>query len=65
MKEQLVIYWLTNDRAVIDRIRSRFSIKGGITVNGETPVRIKAEDMPVLEETERRGFIQLRRKPLS
>lgn len=59
---QLTIYWRTNDKAVISKIRKKFGISTGITVNGETPAEIKEEDMPLLEETERRGFIQIRYK---
>jgi hypothetical protein len=36
-----------------------------VTVNGETckPVEVKPEDLALLEETARRGYIQIRKKP--
>lgn len=47
----------------IDKIRARFGIKCGVTINGETcePVEIKDEDWEVLQETERRGYVKIRR----
>lgn len=35
-----------------------------MTVNGETVADIKDEDMELLRETEKIGFIQIRHKPL-
>nr|DAZ83188.1 MAG TPA: hypothetical protein [Caudoviricetes sp.] len=32
-------------------------------MNGETPAEIREEDLELLRETERRGFIQIRNKP--
>ena len=60
---KLTIYWVTNDKSIKERIRQRFGLPVGMTVNGETDADIKEEDMPVLEETQRRGFIQIRYKP--
>lgn len=47
----------------IAKIRERFGIKCGVTINGETcvPVEIKDEDWEILQETVRRGYIQIRR----
>lgn len=59
-KRELTIYWVTNDRPTNNKIRDRFGIPYTMTVNGETPAEIKEEDMPLLEETERRGFIRIR-----
>ena len=58
--KKMTIYWRTNDHAAISKIRERFGITGGTTINGETPAEIKDEDFPVIEETARRGFISLR-----
>ena len=46
------------------RIQRRFGLPTGVTVNGETPtaVDISDEDMELLKETERRGYIQIRNK---
>ena len=60
---KLTIYWATNDAETKRKIRERFNISCGISVNGETETEIKEEDMPLLEETARRGFIQIRYKP--
>ncbi|MBR1526877.1 MAG: hypothetical protein IJ640_09515 [Prevotella sp.] len=59
---KLTIYWATNDKEVNRKIRERFNIPYWMTVNGETDAEIKEEDMPLLEETARRGFIQIRYK---
>ena len=48
----------------IRRIEECFGFPHCVTVNGETckPVEVKPEDWPLLQETEKRGFIQIRRK---
>lgn len=48
----------------IRRIEERFGIPHCVTVNGETcrPVEIRDEDVELLEETQRRGYIQIRIK---
>lgn len=58
--KKVVIYWATRDYCIIGRIRRRFGITAGTTVNGETPAEIKEEDFPLLEETARRGLVQIR-----
>ena len=47
----------------IRKIKERFGITCGVTVNGEScqPVDIKDEDWELLKETERRGYIKIRR----
>ena len=49
----------------IRRIQQRFNLPDCVTVNGETckPVEVKPEDWALLEETARRGYIQIRKKP--
>lgn len=59
---RVTIYWLEKDRNVRNRIRERFGIPYHTTVNGETVAEIADEDMELLRETEKRGFIQIRRK---
>ena len=48
----------------VRRIEDRFGFPHCVTVNGETcqPVKVKPEDWSLLQETEKRGFIQIRRK---
>lgn len=48
----------------IRRIQERFKLPPCVTVNGETcePVEIADEDWPLLKETERRKYIQIRYK---
>lgn len=58
--KRVAIYWNTKDREVIARIRKRFGIASGTTVNGESPAEITDEDMPLLLETARRGLIHIR-----
>lgn len=59
--KQLTIYWPpTTSKELENRIREKFGITGGTTINGETPAIIKDEDIELLEETARRGFISIR-----
>lgn len=60
---KVTIYWVTKDEAIIKRIREKFGIDDYTSVNGETPAEIKDDDIALLRETEKRGFIQLRFKP--
>ena len=48
----------------IRRIEERLGIPHCVTVNGETckPVDIRDEDVELLKETQRRGYIQIRIK---
>ena len=48
----------------VARIKQRFGITCGTTINGETcePVKIKDEDWSVLLETQRRGYIKIRKE---
>ncbi|WP_320906229.1 hypothetical protein [Bacteroides nordii] len=62
-KRELTIYWATKDAECIELIREKFNIPRHQTVNGETLTEIREEDMELLRETERRGFIQIRNKP--
>lgn len=59
---KLTIYWVTKDESIRARIRKRFGIHWGMTVNKETQVEIRDDDMDLLRETEKRGFIQIRFK---
>lgn len=65
---KVTIYWNTRHLDPKDvpkikkKIRDRFNIPNYTTVNGETPCEIRNEDMELLRETEKRGFIQLRNK---
>ena len=59
---RLTIYWLTDNRSDRQKIRDYFGMPKGTTVNGETEADIREEDLPMLEETARRGFIQIRNK---
>jgi len=57
------IYWQDSSPSVIRRIKERFHIPKGISVNYETllPDDFDIND-PLLQETARRGFIQIRFK---
>ena len=46
----------------IRRIRQRFRLPPGMTVNRETPALLSPGDMELLREVERRGFVQVRFK---
>lgn len=58
-KIKLVVCWSTKDEETIRRIRQRFGMPKYTTINGWTPAEILEEDMPLLEETARRGFISI------
>ena len=63
---RITVYWVTRNPDVIVRIRKKFNIPSYTSVNYETECEIKNEDFPLLEETERRGFIRItRRKALN
>lgn len=60
---KLTIYFCHSDKETNDKIRKRFNMPmNGMTVNGELECDIKDEDLGLLKETEKRGFIQIRRK---
>jgi len=63
MGKRKYIYYRTSNPAIIKRIREQFRIPKGISVNGETllPDDFDTND-PLLQETARRGFIQIRIK---
>lgn len=58
----ITIYWKTQNQKTISRIREKFNLPSHTTVNGETPCEIREEDLSLLKEVERRGFIQIRNK---
>ena len=60
----IYIYYKTADWNIIRRIQERFNLPRCVTVNGETcqPCEVSAEDMELLKETEKRGYIQIRPK---
>lgn len=59
--KKLTIFWPSStSQADVWKIREKFGITAGTTINGETPAEIKDEDLPLLEETARRGFISIR-----
>lgn len=60
---RLTIYFCNSDKETNDRIRERFSMPMiGMTVNGELTCDIREDDLELLKETEKRGFIKIRRK---
>lgn len=59
---KVIIYWVTKDGGLIDRLRQRFGISAGISVNGETETEVDSRQMDELREYEKQGFIQLRYK---
>lgn len=57
------IYWITKRVELIDRIRKRFNIIVGMTVNGENKVTITSEkDFSDLLACQERGLLQIRNK---
>lgn len=61
--KRLTVYWKTRNEEAIRLIRERFNIPTYTTVNGWSPCEIKPEDMPMFEETARRGYFSILQIP--
>lgn len=61
---RLTICWTRKGRVkdCYDSIREKFGLPDYMTVNHETPCDIRPEDMELLRECERRGFLIIRLK---
>lgn len=61
---RLTICWTRKGRVknCYDSIREKFGLPDYMTVNHETPCDIRPEDMELLRECERRGFLMIRLK---
>lgn len=60
---KLTIYFPHSDKETNDKIRDRFGMPMvGMTINGELECDIRDDDLELLKETEKRGFIKIRRK---
>jgi len=59
----ITIIWHTRDTESIRLIRERFKLPTYTTVNGWTPCEIAPEDMPMFEETARRGYFSILHRP--
>lgn len=59
---RVTIYWVTRLPDLVRRIREKFNIPSYTSVNYETECEIRDENLPLLQETARRGFIQIRIK---
>lgn len=62
MKQKITIYWATKNSTLIDKIRKRFGIAEGMTINGENSVTVTNEQLAELKKYEADGFIELRNK---
>lgn len=60
--EKITIRWVTRDKEVIERIRLWFGISTYTTINGFSPAEIAKEDIPLLQDLEQRGFLQIRQE---
>lgn len=60
---KVTIYWITKDSGIIHRIRQRYNISKGMSINGETDIEVSEQQLDELKEVEKRGFIKLRFKP--
>lgn len=60
--KRITIYWITKNTGIIDRIRRRYNITTGMTVNGETNVTVSEKQHEELKKVEELGYIQLRYK---
>ena len=59
----VTIYFATSNMETIRKIRAKFGMpQTGMPVNGEQVADIKDEDLPLLQEVEKLGFIQIRNK---
>ena len=58
----LTLYWQCTT-AIRHRICERFGIAPDyVNIAGETPANISPADLPLLQETARRGFLRIRNK---
>lgn len=57
MAVKVVVFWITKDREAIAAIRKHFGLPNYTTLNGQTPGAIEEADMPMFDETARRGFL--------
>lgn len=60
----IVVYYKINDLSIIRKIQERFGFPKCMTVNGEWQVIVEGKDWPLLQETEERGFIEIRNKSI-
>lgn len=58
----VTICWRTKNQVKMEKIRLRFGISNYMSINRETPCEIRDEDIELLRECEKRGFIQIRNK---
>ena len=58
----LTIVWRTRNTETIRKIREKFNLPPGMTINRETKAFVSPEEMELLREVERRGFIGIRFK---
>ena len=61
-KRNITIYWVTKNSNLIHRIRQRYGIVEGMTVNGENAVTVDDGQLKELKEVEKLGYIKLRFK---
>lgn len=61
---KLTICWTAKGRQkrFYEDICKKFGISSYMSVNHETPCDIREEDIPLLHECEKRGFLQIRNK---
>lgn len=59
---RLTIVWRTRNTETIRKIREKFNLPPGMTINRETTAFVSPEEMELLREVERRGFIGIRFK---
>jgi hypothetical protein len=58
---QVRVYFKTRIYADIRKIIERFNLQPGVSVNYETHGDVKESDIWLLEETARRGYIEIRK----
>ena len=58
-KRVVVIRWISLKRSTIEAMAKRFGFEPYVGVNRRTGAFIRKEDMPLLEECERRGIIEI------
>ena len=64
-RRNVCIYFRVNDYKLIRKIKERFGIKEGITVNGECYTSISPDDWELFKEMGNRGFFDLRNKVIT
>ena len=61
-KEKRVIYYATKKKEEVARLQAEYSLPTGYNINGEVECMLSKDDIKNLQEEEKKGLIQIRKK---